>query len=148
MRFVSGKGFLAVFWVAASCGAPRVGDRVDSGTVDAGEVVTLSMIQEKIFTPKCAQSSCHLGNPPPQAPMSLEPGRTYSELVSAASIQAVTLPRIEPKSVANSYLIHKLRGTSMDVGGNPTRMPLMQTPLDESEILMIEQWILGGALND
>lgn len=110
--------------------------------------MTLSMLQEKIFTPKCAQSSCHLGNPPPQAPMSLEAGRTYSELVSISSIQVASFQRIRPKSIADSYLIHKVRGTSMDVGGNASRMPLMQTPLEDTEILMIEQWILRGALND
>jgi hypothetical protein len=148
VNHVSGRGILAVFWVATSGGGPRVGTKIDSGTPDSGDVVTLSMLQEKIFTPKCAQSSCHLGKPPPQAPMSLQTGRSHSELVSAPSIQATSLLRIDPKSISNSYLIHKVRGTSMDVGGSPTRMPLMQTPLEESEIVMIETWILRGAPND
>ena len=47
-----------------------------------------------------------------------------------------------------SYMIHKLRGTQLDVGGSGTQMPQGASPLDISLINIIRAWTRAGAPNN
>ncbi len=110
-------------------------------------MVPFSEIQSQVFTRTCLGASCHEGQPPRDAPMSLEVGRSYAELVNVSAVQIPT-KRVIPGDPANSYLIQKLRGTEQTVGGLATRMPLNAPPLDLATIAAIEAWVARGAPND
>jgi hypothetical protein len=101
-----------------------------------------SAIQANVFTPDCATAGCHSGANPP-AGLNLEAANSYAMLVGIQSSQDGTLQRVEPGSPANSYLIRKLEGTA-SVG--QTMPPT--TPLPQSEIDVIRQWISDGATDD
>lgn len=118
---------------------PTVGDARLLGQ----NLVTFDAIQADILTPACARPTCH--GAPRGAPMSLEEGAAYANLVSVQSRQAPALLRIHPSSPGTSYLVHKIRGTAHEVDGRPTRMPLNRTPLSEDAIRRIEAWIRAGA---
>jgi hypothetical protein len=129
----------------AACAPPEVGPPIDPGQ---GANATFSSLSQRIFVPSCAVSSCHAGNPPPSAPMSLEQGQAYASLVGAPSDEMPTLPRVAPGQPDQSYLLYKLRGTAGSIGGVATQMPLGQAPLTDAEIADIETWIANGAPND
>jgi hypothetical protein len=102
-----------------------------------------SEIQDNVFTPNCATSGCHLGAGAPQG-LILDATNSYGLLVDVASSEVPSLLRVEPGDPDNSYLIQKLEGTAA-VGG---QMPLGGTPLPQSEIDTIRQWITEGATDD
>jgi hypothetical protein len=54
------------------------------------------------------------------------------------------LLRVKPGDPDNSYMVHKIEGLAGIVGG---RMPLGQTPLPQTTIDAIRQWIANGAPN-
>ena len=142
------KRALASCLAASLCGclaAPRVGDPIDAGL--AGEAYPFSRLAAEVFTPTCGVSQCHAGAPPPLAPMSLEEGKAYASLL-APSIQVPTLQRVAPGDPAQSYILHKLKGTAGSVGGSASRMPLGQPMLSDELIGAITLWIERGAPND
>ncbi|HET9552303.1 MAG TPA: hypothetical protein VFP50_04990 [Anaeromyxobacteraceae bacterium] len=137
---------LAAAALSAGCLAePKVGPAQPGG---AGSVATttLSSIETNIFVPKCATSACHAGSPPANAPVSLEAGRAWLELVGVPSTQA-PMSLVEPSNPAASYLLYKVRGTQGLVGGL-SPMPPASEPLSDGEVQAIEGWIARGAPND
>jgi len=102
-----------------------------------------SEIQANVFTPTCAVSGCHQGAAAPQG-LRLDEASSYGLLVGMASTEVGSLQRVNPGDPDNSYLIQKLEGTAA-VGG---RMPLNRTPLPQSAIDTIRQWIIDGAIDD
>ncbi len=129
----------------AACGpAPVVGPERPGGA----PARSLSDLQLRVFSPRCASSSCHGGNPPANAPLSLDPERSYAELVGVPSSQLPTMSLVEPGDPERSYLVLKLRGTAAAAGGTGTLMPVGDAPLAEEEILAVEGWIQAGAPND
>jgi hypothetical protein len=119
----------------------------DGGRAPPG-VVGFSQLQDTLFTPSCASSYCHKGLPPPMAPMSLEEGASYAQLVNQPSVQAGGVKRVVPGNPAQSYLVMKLKSLAGSVGGTATRMPLNKPPLDPARIAEVEAWIARGAPND
>jgi mono/diheme cytochrome c family protein len=117
---------------------PNVGDATPA---------TFTAITQEILVPRCATSACHSGNPPPNAPVSLDADRAWQELVGVPAQQA-PLALVEPGDPSRSYLVLKLRGTASDVGGLGTPMPINDELLTEAQLLAIEAWILNGAPND
>lgn len=81
------------------------------------------------------------------AGLNLEPEIAYGELVGVPSEQS-SLHRVEPGEPAKSYLVHKLEGTHLDVGGAGARMPLRAMRLSEDQLQLIRQWIEEGAQNN
>ena len=79
--------------------------------------------------------------------LNLSPDVAYKSLVNAKSDQS-TRVYVKPGSPDSSYLVNKLKGTQSNVGGLGSRMPLGASPLPDSEIDMIRQWISQGALNN
>jgi len=95
-------------------------------------------IQDNVFTPIC--TACHTGAGAP-AGLRLDSVNSYALLVGVASQEQPSLQRVAAGDPNNSYLIKKLEGTA-SVGG---RMPLGGTPLPQSDIDVIRQWITDGA---
>jgi hypothetical protein len=95
-------------------------------------------IQDNVFTPIC--TTCHTGAGAPQG-LRLDSANSYALLVGVASQEQPALQRVAAGDPNNSYLIKKLEGTA-SVGG---RMPLGGTPLAQSDIDVIRQWITDGA---
>lgn len=102
-----------------------------------------SEIQSNVFTPTCATSGCHQGAGAPQG-LRLDELNSYGLLVNVPSTQVPALDRVEPGDPGNSYLIQKLEG-SASAGG---QMPLGGTPLPQSTIDIIRQWVTDGAIDD
>jgi hypothetical protein len=96
-------------------------------------------IQDHVFTPIC--SPCHSGGGAPFGLM-LDAAHSYSLLVGVPSAEVPSLDRVKPGDPDNSYIIRKLSGAPGIVGG---RMPLDETPLPQSTIDVIRQWITNGA---
>jgi hypothetical protein len=57
------------------------------------------------------------------------------------------MDRVEPEAQDSSYVMHKLRGTQLEVGGQGERMPKGQPP-DAELIHTMDWWIGSGAKDD
>lgn len=111
---------------------------------DSTEGVSLENDVQPIFSQNCV--TCHQGGSP-QGGLSLEPAEAYEELVNVPSMQS-DLTLVEPEEPDNSYLIDKLNGTHLEAGGNGAQMPFGQSPLSQSQIDLISQWISEGAADN
>jgi hypothetical protein len=56
------------------------------------------------------------------------------------------LAYVEPGDPEASYLVHKIDGTQLDVGGSGSAMPLLLDPLPDATRQFIRAWIEQGAL--
>lgn len=112
--------------------------------------ISFSQQIQPIFTQSCALSGCHgSGNlQPPQKPMNLSAGQAYTNTVNVSSAQLGSMDRIEPGQPDQSYLVHKIQGTHLQVGGSGVRMPASGNFLSQSQIDLIRNWISQGALNN
>ncbi len=114
-------------------------------TVQNGAAVTLTQIQNQVFSPIC--SACHSGPTSTTLPSGMNLSTTadsFDALVGVQSIQVPSINRVQPGEPDNSYLIHKLEGTQ-SVG---VRMPQGGPFLDDETIDMIRTWITDGAPNN
>lgn len=123
------------------------GDGIEGGDFIAGFEVrglqpSLASIQNDIFAPIC--SGCHAGPPGPNLPSGMDlssADASFSSLINIASFEVPIIRRVAVGDADNSYLIHKLEGTSA-VG---TRMPQGGPFLDQATIDVVRSWIDGGA---
>jgi mono/diheme cytochrome c family protein len=114
-------------------------------TVQNAAMVTLTQIQNEVFTPVC--SACHTGPTGNILPTGMNLSSTadsFAALVGVASIQVPALDRVEAGNPDDSYLIQKLEGTQT-VG---ERMPQGGPFLDQETIDTVRQWITDGAPNN
>jgi len=105
---------------------------------------SLASIQNNIFTPTCSVAGCHSGPPGPNLPAGMDlssAAASFSSLINIASFQEPTIFRVAVNDADNSYLIHKLEGTS-PLG---TRMPEGGPFLDQATIDVVRLWIDSGA---
>ena len=111
-------------------------------TPTAPATVTLTQLQNTIFTPIC--SGCHTGGGGslPSSMNLSSAAATHAAIVGVASEQRPSLNRVAPGDPDNSYLVHKIEGAAGIVGG---RMPLGQTPLSNEQIANVRAWIAAGA---
>ncbi|MEE8134425.1 MAG: hypothetical protein V3T56_05180 [Gemmatimonadales bacterium] len=112
-----------------------------------GDQVTLSGDVQPIFTSNCALSGCHAGTNPQQG-MNLSAGQTFANVVNVQAMELSTMNRVTPDEPDNSYLVHKVQGTHLNVGGSGNQMPLGRSPLTQTDIDLIRAWIEAGALPD
>jgi hypothetical protein len=63
------------------------------------------------------------------------------------STEAPTMPRVTPGDPSKSYLVHKLKGTQLEVGGSGAPMPMYDPPkpFPAEHLEIIERWIRDGA---
>lgn len=100
--------------------------------------------QDLMPTIKRRCGACHITGDEP-GKMALVPGKAYASLVGQDSVELPTMKRVAPGEPEQSYLMHKLQGTHVEVGGNGARMPFHQGPLPASQIEQIRLWIAQGA---
>jgi hypothetical protein len=142
-------GPLALGALLAACGGGGGGDSYSGsgGTTGGGGgtpaaipnlQATFTSIQDNVFTPIC--TACHVGATAPQG-LRLDAANSYALLVGVASTGQPSTLRVAPGNPGASLLIQKLEGTAT-VGA---RMPLNGTPLIQSDINIIRQWITDGA---
>ena len=72
--------------------------------------------------------------------LALESGRSLAGLVGVPSTES-SLQRVSPGDPASSYLMKKLLGVELAVGGQGEQMPLGMRPLPAEDISTIEAWI-------
>ena len=123
-------------------GLNSTGQPIGSGGGGGGPVpltADFQSIQQNVFTPIC--SPCHSGASAPEGLM-LDAAHSYNLLVGVASAEVPTFDRVKPGDPNSSYIILKLEKDPGIVG---SQMPLNQTPLPQSTINVIRQWITNGA---
>jgi hypothetical protein len=130
---------------AAGCAGNGVGLDQNGQPIGGGGggpiTADLRSIQDNVFTPICSQ--CHIGASAPFG-LQLDAAHSYNLLVGVPSAEQSSLLRVKPGDPDNSYMVHKIEGLAGIVGG---RMPLGQTPLPQTTIDAIRQWIANGAPN-
>ena len=102
----------------------------------------LSVIQEKIFTPTCAFSSCHDATTP-ENDLDLTSGQAFASLLEGTSPDT-DVARVAPGDPENSLLYQSLVGKAP---ADIRAMPLGGSLSDE-EIEAIKEWINLGASNN
>lgn len=107
---------------------------------------SLSSIEREIFEMRCLP--CHRG-PGGLQGVALSAGFAYDSLVEEDAFSA-PMKLVTPYSVEESYLIYKLEGTHLEVGGGGGRMPPGAGTSDapsvpSDEMLRIKTWIVDGA---
>jgi hypothetical protein len=114
----------------------------DTDTTDGG-ALTFDAAIWPILQMRC---SCHLAGADEalNGMLSFPMDTAYDNLVGAPSIDVPAMNLIEPNDAANSYLLHKVKGTQADVGGAGVQMPTGGM-LDDADIQTIEDWIAAGA---
>jgi hypothetical protein len=114
--------------------------------IEPGEVSFSQQVQP-ILTDRCAFSGCHASTSP-AAEQSLAEGLAYVNVYNVPSQELPSMDRVEPGDPDQSYLVHKIQGTHLDVGGSGLRMPRGQEPLSQDQINLIRAWIQQGARNN
>jgi len=102
---------------------------------------------QPIWNAQCI--NCHNGGGAglPQV-LNLMTGNSYGQLFNVNAIQLPSMRRIKANDVANSYLVHKIEGTQVTVGGTGERMPFGCSGtacLTAAQINDIKAWINAGA---
>ena len=113
---------------------------------------TFSSIQHEIFettdsSGRLACTNCHTNiGRNPSGGLNLVAGISYASLVGVASTAKAGAVRVIAGDPDNSYLVHKLLGSSDIVG---VRMPRGTGPyLTDGQIMVIKRWIAVGAPNN
>jgi hypothetical protein len=142
-RVPSGAARLLLLALTASLG----GCFSERPTGPSGGAVSFTNDIQPILAGGCAFSGCHgTTNANPAAkPMVLTTGQAYDNIVNVFAAQLTTMRRITPGQPDNSYLIHKLQGTHLGVGGFGNRMPAGQPALSQTTINLIRTWVANGA---
>lgn len=140
-----GRMVLLSFLGAACAGDGTGVDGGEGGGVNSG--MTLSADVQPILMANCALSGCHAGSNP-QEGQNLSARQTFSNVVNVASNQLPSMDRVEPGQPDSSYLVHKIQGTHLQVGGSGERMPVGRSPLSQAETNVIRAWIEAGAMSN
>jgi len=136
---------LIIAWIG---GAPvEDGDAADSSSgdpPDTGEDTTLSDAYapvQAVWDEHCT-TGCHMTLPPV-----LTSSVSYEELVNApaSSLLANEIDRVEPGSLEESFLWHRLNPTDYDLDEGDRMPPEGSDALTSDELATIEAWILAGA---
>ena len=73
----------------------------------------------------------------------------YAMLVGRPSEQLPGMMLVSPGEPESSYLMHKLLGTQLEIGGRADSMPPEERdPLTDEDIALVEEWIRAGALKN
>jgi hypothetical protein len=115
---------------------------------------SFDLLQDKLLTPSCASSGCHLSNKDasfPQHGLVLTKGSSYANLVGVASVNPVALKnsvlRVRKYASGESLFYHKLNWDLSHHGlaNYGTPMPLGGKPLSKGVLAFVQKWIDAGA---
>lgn len=107
---------------------------------------TLSSMQTDIFALSCAISGCHDNRANPAGALTMTSVQaSYTNLVNRNSTQATGRKLVVPADPDHSYLVDKLTGTHLSVGGSGRQMPQDAAPLSPEELDRVVTWINNGA---
>lgn len=107
---------------------------------------TVSFAGEIAPTLRTQCATCHMTGDEPGG-MKLYPSAAYQSLVQVPSASSPLL-RVAPGAPQESYLLHKLQGTHLEVSGQGVQMPFGQPPLSDETLQLIRRWIEQGAPNN
>lgn len=114
----------------------------DAGDSETGGELSHAADIQPIWDDNCV-TGCHT---PGGIGMPLDLTDGHAAMVGVASSQVSSLSLVVPGSSADSYLLAKLRGEQMQLGGVGIQMPAGgAAPLDDATIGMVEAWIDAGA---
>ena len=102
--------------------------------------VDLQLVQNRVFTPSCAVSGCHVGAAAPFG-LDLSDGLAAGNLIGVASAEVPAFERITPFDVSDSYLHMKLVDDPRISGD---QMPFGSS-LSMADLELVERWIELGA---
>lgn len=103
---------------------------------------TFADIQEQVFTPSCAFSSCH-GSSAPAAQLDLSDGAAWAEIVGVESTDNPGQTLVVAGDPDASYLVTKCTEGAADIVGEP--MPQGSSGLDAERLALLRDWITDGA---
>lgn len=107
---------------------------IDATTIDAmPPTYTHDIDIQPVWTANCVSASCHVFMTD-----------AYDNIVDVPSSQVPSMPFIKPGSPEMSYIMHKLEGTHLGVGGSGQAMP-PGGPLKANVLDMLRVWIQEGA---
>ena len=121
-------------------GVERTNDRDDDCDGQTDEGVLHDEDVQRVWTDSCML--CHLAGGFGHG-LELEDG--YAALVGRPALQAPGMMPMEPFSLDDSYLWHKLSGTQEQAGGWGMQMPY-DSVLPTLDLELVATWIEGGAL--
>ena len=135
-------------FLTACGGSDPVGPGGNNGNADPRTIKTSPAFAAdivEIFTRRgCTSGSCH-GGGQGGLTLSSDPATSYGNLVGVSSPTALQV-RVIAGDAANSYLVKKLEGTQGS--GNGQQMPQVGSPLDNTDLTNIKNWIDTGAPNN
>ena len=123
--------------------APTTSATSTTSTTSSSGVSYSNNIQP-LFNSYCVV--CHQGAG--QGGLTLEPNKSYSNLVGVQSTETSTELRVKAGAPDQSYLLAKLNGTQVQAGGSGAQMPYGAAPLPQAQISLMQQWISQGAPNN
>src|SRR5688500_1269407 len=112
----------------------------EDGGADTGADPTLTRVQDEVFTPSCAFSTCHAS--PGASGLVLDAGRSHEALVGVESADSPGRTLVVPGDSDDSYLMAKLRG---DPGIAGVIMPYTGGELEAERLQLVADWIDAGA---
>lgn len=111
------------------------------GESNVAEVPSFQSDILPIFENSCSGNECHTEDDR-EAPLGLDPGLAYSNLVGVTSENCGAKTLVVPGSPDQSYLVDKLMGGSICEGD---AMPLDDDPLPAAGVRTFVNWICAGA---
>lgn len=103
---------------------------------------TFADVQEQVFTPSCAFSSCH-GASAPASQLDLSDGAAWAEIVGVDSVDNPGHTLVVAGDPDASYLVSKCTEGAPDLVGEP--MPQGSSGLDAERLTLLRDWITDGA---
>lgn len=107
--------------------------------------VELAAHVQPLFSSHC--TACHAGAGAPDG-LELTAGDAHGHTVGVSAAQLPSMDLISPGDPDDSYLVHKIQGTHLTVGGAANRMPLGAAALRPQSIDLIRRWAAEGALDN
>lgn len=103
---------------------------------------TLTEIQDQVFTPSCAFSSCH-GASSPASQLDLTAGAAWAEIVGVESVDNPGQTLVVAGDPDASYLVTKCTEGAEELVGEP--MPDGSAGLDNERLTLLRAWVTDGA---
>ncbi len=147
------KWFLLLATLTFAC-SKEATDQGITPTPQTTAISSFDLLQDKLLTPSCATSGCHLSNKDAgfaQHGLVLAKGSSYANLVGVASVNSVAVKnsilRVRKFASVGSLLYHKLNWDVSHHGlanyGAP--MPLGGKPISKGALAFVQKWIDAGA---